>query len=336
MMQGRTEDRIKAEKRMQEKVMTLPDFMKKYYYYLNERTYMTKEKYINQVIRFLNYYSNNDINGINNEMLNAISSDVIQAYIMDVQFIGVNKEIQPESKALMYSALNSFLTFLHQKHILNHNPFDNKEISRPKMHDHDIIFLEPEEYAIVKDNIMKGCGTERAKAKQKPWMYRDLLLFQLPIITGVRVTALSQISFNDIDFMKRKITVVDKAKEKTLYLDDETFGILLIWVENRQQLMKGYEDCPYLFISNQRKKMDVVSIRRIVNKYTQNLDKHITPHKLRSTCGTNLYRATNDIYLVAEVLGHNSPATSRKYAKIDTTERTNASMLLAQRMKIAR
>ena len=333
MMQGRTEDRIRAEKRMQEKVKVLPEFMLSYYYYLNEKTYMTKERYINQTIRFLNYYSNNDICKINNDMLSKISREVIQAYIMEVQFLGNNKEMQPESKALVYSALNSFLTFLQEKHILTHNPFDNKGIQRPKVQDHDIIFLEPEEYAIVKNNIMQGYGTERAKAKQKPWMYRDLLLFQLPIITGVRVTALSQISFDDIDFAKHKITVIDKAREKTMDLDDETFGMLLVWIENRNQLMQGYEDCPYLFISNQRKKMDVVSIRRVVNKYTQCLDKHITPHKLRSTCGTNLYRATNDIYLVADVLGHKSPATSRKYAKIDTTERENAIALLAQRMK---
>ena len=30
--------------------------------------------------------------------------------------------------------------------------------------------------------------------------------------------------------------------------------------------------------------------------------KHITPHKLRSTYGTSLYRETGDIYLVADVL----------------------------------
>ena len=33
--------------------------------------------------------------------------------------------------------------------------------------------------------------------------------------------------------------------------------------------------------------------------------ENITPHKLRSTYGTSLYRETGDIYLVAYVLGHN-------------------------------
>ena len=46
--------------------------------------------------------------------------------------------------------------------------------------------------------------------------------------------------------------------------------------------------------------------------------KKITPHKLRSTYGTSLYRETGDIYLVADVLGHSDVNTTRKhYAAIE-------------------
>lgn len=41
--------------------------------------------------------------------------------------------------------------------------------------------------------------------------------------------------------------------------------------------------------------------------------KKITPHKLRSTYGTSLYRETGDIYLVASVLGHSDVNTTRKH-----------------------
>ena len=53
--------------------------------------------------------------------------------------------------------------------------------------------------------------------------------------------------------------------------------------------------------------------------------KNITPHKLRSTYGTNLYRATGDIYLVADVLGHSDVNTTKKhYAAIDDDIRRKA------------
>ena len=43
------------------------------------------------------------------------------------------------------------------------------------------------------------------------------------------------------------------------------------------------------------------------------LKPKISPHKLRSTFATNLYNATGDIYLVADVLGHSSVDTTRKH-----------------------
>ena len=328
-MRGRTEDKYTTEKRIQEKIKTLPNYMSKYYYSLNEKTHMTKMRYINNVIRYLTYL--NPSCNVPISTLDSIESFDIQKYIMDIQFLDDGKELQASGKSLIYSSLNSFFSFLKKQRLINNNPF-SEGIERPKTKENDIIFLEPDEWAIVKNNIMTGVGSERSKAKQKKWMYRDLLLFQIPIITGVRITALTEISFDDIDFKNHTIHVIDKAREKTLFLDDGTFGLLLVWIENRKELMKEYEDTGYIFISNQRKKLTVTSAERIVEKYTYNINKHITPHKLRSTCGTNMYRATRDIYLVAEVLGHTSTATTKKYTKVGSQDRRDASKLIAQKM----
>ena len=330
-MKGRTEDKFIAEKKLQSKISNMPNYMKKYYYSLNEKTHMTKTRYINNVIRFLNYLG--DVNNIGIDRLNEIESFDIQKYIMDIQFIDEGKELQAEGKALIYSSLNSFFTFLKKQKLIDSNPFD-EGIERPKTKENDIVFLEPEEWLVVRNNILNGVGTERAIAKQKKWTNRDLLLFQIPIITGVRVTALTEISFDDINFKKKTIHVIDKAREKTLFLDDDTYNLLLKWIQDRTQLMKGcVDDKKYLFISNQRKKLNIASVEKIVDKYTYNINKHITPHKLRSTCGTNMYRATKDIYLVADVLGHTSTATTKKYTKVGVQDRRDASKLIAERMK---
>lgn len=331
-MRGRTEDKIKFEKKIQGKIKNLPDYMIDYYYYLNEKTHMTKMIYINNVIRFLKWYGNEDVNNVSENDLDHITPRVIQNYMSDIQF-SEDKELGNDAKSNIYSSLNSFLVFLKKNNIIRDNPFDGDRISRPKAHDNEITFLEPEEFASIKRKIMNGVGNNRAIARQKKWIYRDLLLFQIPIITGVRVTALSQISIDDIDFDKMCIRVIDKAREKVLYLDDETLNLIYIWIENRKEILKGCVDCGYLFISNRKTKMDISSIENVIEKYTVDIDKHITPHKLRSTCGTNMYRATKDIYIVAETLGHKSPATSRKYTKVDSKDRVNATKLLAQQMK---
>ena len=80
----------------------------------------------------------------------------------------------------------------------------------------------------------------------------------------------------------------------------------------------GHENA--LFLSMQNKRIGVRSVENLVKKYAKTVTnlKNITPHKLRSTYGTNLYRETGDIYLVADVLGHKDVNTTRKhYAQIE-------------------
>ena len=70
-----------------------------------------------------------------------------------------------------------------------------------------------------------------------------------------------------------------------------------------------------LFISSQGKRLGVRAVEYLVKKYAKVATplKNITPHKLRSTYGTNLYNQTKDIYIVAEVLGHKDVNTTKKH-----------------------
>ena len=73
----------------------------------------------------------------------------------------------------------------------------------------------------------------------------------------------------------------------------------------------------------QNKRISVRSVENLVKKYASRVTtlKKITPHKLRSTYGTSLYRETNDIYLVADVLGHKDVNTTRKHYAAQADER---------------
>ena len=71
-----------------------------------------------------------------------------------------------------------------------------------------------------------------------------------------------------------------------------------------------------LFISNRGTRMDQRSIDRVVSKYAQDIEgKHITPHKLRATYGTQLYASTNDLYFVQSCMGHSNPKTTELYIR---------------------
>ena len=68
---------------------------------------------------------------------------------------------------------------------------------------------------------------------------------------------------------------------------------------------------------------DTWNLQNLVKKYSKLVTplKKITPHKLRSTYGTSLYRETGDIYLVASVLGHNDVNTTRRHYAAQEDER---------------
>ena len=97
---------------------------------------------------------------------------------------------------------------------------------------------------------------------------------------------------------------------------------------------QGHEDA--LFLSMQNKRITVRAVENLVKKYASMVTslKKITPHKLRSTYGTTLYRETGDIYLVADVLGHKDVNTTRKhYAALEENRRRQAAKAVTLREK---
>ncbi len=113
-----------------------------------------------------------------------------------------------------------------------------------------------------------------------------------------------------------------------LYFPAEVAEALSAYLEERNKIeaLPGHEDA--LFLSLQRRRITQRAVQQLVKKYAAvaaPLKPKISPHKLRSTFATNLYSATGDIYLVADVLGHSSVETTRKhYADMREEHRRNA------------
>ena len=113
-----------------------------------------------------------------------------------------------------------------------------------------------------------------------------------------------------------------------VYFGEEVERALIDYIEGDRKAatpLSGHENA--LFLSTRRRRMGVQAVENMVKKYAVQVtpNKKITPHKLRSTYGTSLYRETGDIYLVADVLGHKDVNTTKKhYAAIDEDRRRQA------------
>jgi site-specific recombinase XerD len=133
--------------------------------------------------------------------------------------------------------------------------------------------------------------------------------------TGIRISELVGIDMNDLDMDVNGFKITRKGGNQTiLYFSDEVRQALDDYIDERAQ-NPLLDNEPALFVSLQNKRITVRAVEKLVKKYASITSplKHITPHKLRSTYGTNLYKETNDIYVVAEVLGHKDINTTKKH-----------------------
>ena len=329
-MQGRIENKIKTEKLIQRRIQDAPDFVKEFYYSLNTKTHMTKLRYIGNVLRFFNYKFGEDVENITVDSVSKITALDIEKYVNEINYIADGdgiKEMSGNSKAIILSSLSMFFDFMKANEYIKKSPFENKRIQRPKAKEKDVVFLTKDEVKRVEKTILDRPNTDSFK-------WRDLLLFRIPVINGLRVTALSEINIDDIDFVKHSIRVVEKGDiRKDVYVDDQTMQYIRYWFSERKNILSNAGvQSDALFISNANQRITVRSIERIITRTTSKVipDKHITPHKLRSTCGVNLYQAKKDIYLVASVLGHKSTEPTRRYTKVFDEDKRDAINTMAE------
>lgn len=190
-------------------------------------------------------------------------------------------------------------------------------VPMPKLHEKEIIRLDPDEVATLLELVENGEElTETEKRYHRVTKIRDLALLTLLLGTGIRVSECVGLNLNDVDFKNGGIRIVRKGGyEAVVYFGEEVEDALLDYWDERthKTAATGHEDA--LFLSMQNKRISVRAVEKLVKKYASKVTslKKITPHKLRSTYGTNLYRETGDIYLVADVLGHKDVNTTRKH-----------------------
>ena len=171
--------------------------------------------------------------------------------------------------------------------------------------------------------------TARQQQYHEKTKIRDLAMMTLLLGTGIRVSECVGLDIEDLDFRDNRIRIIRKGgKEEFVYFGAEVREALMNYIEDSRSKIipkEGHEHA--LFYSIQRRRISIQAVENLVTEYASQVTtfKHITPHKLRSTYGTSLYRQTGDIYLVAEVLGHNDVNTTRKhYAALDDDKKRQA------------
>lgn len=223
---------------------------------------------------------------------------------------------------------------LYQYHYARKNIKENPMILVPLPRlkkDKNIVRMNSYEVQAVLNCIQSGNNqmSERQKKICLKTQKRDLAILTLMLNTGIRVSECNGLDLNDVDLRANSLTIVRKGGgQDVLYFGDAVHDALEDYIKFERALitpLDGHDKA--LFYSRQGKRISIDAIENLVKKYAKMAvpTKKITPHKLRSTYGTALYRETGDIRLVADVLGHeNINTTIDYYAAIEDEHKRTA------------
>ena len=327
-------------------VAELPPFCAEFFRGIeNETLIRTRVAYAGDLKNFFGFLikeieslKRDDIRSLSLSDIDTVSVTDIEIYLSYVtMYVGGDereKINQNRAKARKLSSIRALYKYFYKKEKLTHNA--PSLVDLPTIRDKAIIRLEPNEVADLLDVVQNGEGlTDKQKAYHKKTQARDLAILTLFLGTGIRISELVGIDMEDINFTSNEFSIVRKGgKQDILVFGDEAREALLQYMLERERIQAapGHEDA--LFLSLQKTRLTVRAVENLVEKYAKIAVplKKISPHKLRSTYGTNLYRETGDIYLVADVLGHKDVNTTRKhYAAVSEDRRRLAAKVIKLR-----
>lgn len=257
----------------------------------------------------------------------SVTSRDLRTYLQYLDFYIRDDQERSNSdygKIRKLSSLRSFYEYMFKNELITSDV--TKLVDMPKKHEKPILRMEIDEVARMLDCVESGeKQTERQKKYNDHTRTRDLAILTLFLGTGIRVSELVGLDMADVDFSTNSFLITRKGGNKAiLYFSDEVAEPLKAYCKLRNDLKPAPGSENALFLSLQSRRISVRAVEMMVKKYATAaapLKQRLSPHKLRSTFGTNLYRETGDIYLVADVLGHKDVNTTKRHYAAMSDER---------------
>ena len=156
--------------------------------------------------------------------------------------------------------------------------------------------------------------------------YKFCLLVAMGVFTGLRISDLLQIKFNQFigtDFLNIIEKKTKKDRKIKINLD------LKEMVERIKLKMNVTNDEQYIFVNKYgTKPIDKsyvnVKLKELFNKYDIHLEGNVSSHLFRKTLGNRALKLNNysneSMVLLMELFNHSSPSTTKRYLGVRDSE----------------
>lgn len=247
-----------------------------------------------------------DIASIDNDFIKSIRLRDLYAFM---SFTEKYRQNSAYARARKVATLKSYFKFLQSKaKIIVDNPAT--ELESPKVNKRHPIYLTLNQSLHLLESLDK---------KNKNYE-RDYCILTLFLNCGMRLSELCGIQTTK--FKDDTLTIIGKGdKERTVYLNDACIKALDNYLKVRDDSKALPENKKYLFLSSRNTPINQRTVEIMIKKHITNAgltDDKYTPHKLRHTAATLMYKYGNvDIRSLQSILGHTNISTTQIYTHVD-------------------
>jgi len=223
----------------------------------------------------------------------------------------------PKTRNRKLFALRSFFQFLVRQEVISDDPTRAFRSSKTRTSTEPIYLRLPQ--ARVFMDAIENSGFKTA--------IRDLAIMKLFLYCGLRLSELINLDLKDLHLDEDPtVKVLGKGnKERRVPLHAEVSTTLKEYLPWRNELVPKGKDSNALFLSLRKRRINPRTIQMMVKKYAKKSGlenvSEITPHKLRHTFASLLYKETKDLRVLQEILGHSSVSTTQIYTHTDPEQR---------------
>ncbi|MBE6090213.1 MAG: tyrosine recombinase XerC [Clostridium beijerinckii] len=247
-----------------------------------------------------------DISIIDDEFLRGIKLRDLYAFL---SFTEKYRDNSSYARARKVATLKSFFKFLFGKaKVITENPA--LELESPKINKRHPVYLTLNQSIHLLESLNKS---------DKNYS-RDYCILMFFLNCGMRLSELCSIQIDKI--RDDTLTIIGKGnKERTVYLNDACLKALANYLNVRDDSKALPENKKFLFLSSRNVPINKRTVEIMIKKHITNAgltDDKYTPHKLRHTAATLMYKYGNvDIRSLQSILGHTNISTTQIYTHVD-------------------
>ena len=147
---------------------------------------------------------------------------------------------------------------------------------------------------------------------------RDKAMVELMYSSGLRLSEITSLDTDSIDFISKSLLVTGKGKkQRYLPVGRKAIEAVQLWMKVKENYAKSSDNA--LFINRFGERLSNRSVQTRLNYWAKRLEINckVSPHMLRHSCATHLLEASGDLRAVQEFLGHEDIATTQIYTNVD-------------------